>query len=159
MINFHSEVWPSNPWKNLNMKEQRILLNFFFDKTVQCRWAAGYLVVISYFFFDLSACSCYTAFKALPSLHCYLRPSLALIQYKSRSDDDVKGFPFVFFCFFFKVGFFFREENTQRQTSPKNGSTKTLLIYLRGEKFSVFTMAVICGNGKYLKCNELRAWL
>ena len=158
MINFHSEVWPSNPWKNLNMKEQRILLNFFFDKTVQCRWAAGYLVLISYFFFDLSACSCYTAFKALPSLHCYLRPSLALIQYKSRSDDDVKGFP-NFFFFFFKVGFFFREENTQRQTSPKNGSTKTLLIYLRGKKFSVFTMAVICGNGKYLKCNELRAWL
>ena len=119
MINFHSEVWPSNPWKNLNMKEQRILLNFFFDKTVQCRWAAGYLVVISYFFFDLSACSCYTAFKALPSLHCYLRPSLALIQYKSRSDDDVKGFPFFFFFFFLKLGFFFERKPRRDKRHPK----------------------------------------
>ena len=105
----HERTWT---WKN-----NESYWNFFFDKTVQCRWAAGYLVVISYFFFDLSACSCYTAFKALPSLHCYLRPSLALIQYKSRSDDDVKGFPFFFF--FLKLGFFFERKTRRDKRHPK----------------------------------------
>ena len=142
--------------KELEHERTTNLIEFFFRQNSAVQ-VSSRLLSCNKFFFDLSACSCYTAFKALPSLHCYLRPSLALIQYKSRSDDDVKGFPFFFF--FFKSWFFFREENTQRQTSPKNGSSKTLLIYLRGKKFSVFTMAVICGNGKYLKCNELRAWL